>query len=122
SQLPVRVERLYRAEKCLDLSGVVSVVVYVNHFVTLYYILKAALHPAERSKSLYNFTHLDPTKGCSNRCCECVFDVMKSGDTELNMLNLTKPVEVKFKKSSNRFDVAGKKLPPAHTVYLFRNV
>jgi hypothetical protein len=47
---------------------------------------------------------------------------MKTGDTEPNVLDLTKSMQVEFKKSAFGGNAAGKKLSPAHAVNIFSNV
>src|SRR5688572_9500663 len=98
------------------------IVIDVDHLFAFYDKFKSALHAGKRLQCLFYGWKIHATMFRSNRSCHCVFNVMKTGDTEPNVLDLTKSMKVEFKKSAFGGNVAGKKLSPAHAVNIFSNV
>src|SRR5690606_32353460 len=99
------------------------IVINKNHFIILIHELKPALHTLKGLKCSFDFTNRNTTYMRSNRSSHCIFDIMKTGDTEPDSFTLTtKTNQVELKKSAMRSNVAGKKLSPAHAINIFCQV
>src|SRR5688500_565096 len=122
SELAVLIHGFHRLQKSFNFCRVMCVVVNINDAVTFHYKFKSALHTGERLQGFFYGRNVHSAMTGRHGGCNCIFDIVKTGDTEPYMFNLAKSMQVEFKKSALGGNVAGKKLSPAHAVNIFSNV
>ncbi len=98
------------------------IVIHVNNLLCFNDVLKSSFYTRERLQCFFNGGYSNTTEAGRHRGGDRIFNVMKTRDTELNVFNFSKTMEVELKKSAFGGNVAGKKLSPAHAVNIFRNM
>src|SRR5688572_27221298 len=107
-QFSTWVQGLHRPQEGFNLRWMMRIVIHKDYPFTLDNVFESSFDPTKRFQCFFNNGIRDSAEVCRDRCCNGVFDVVKTRDTKLDMFYLTKSLQVELKKPTTGGNVAGK--------------